>query len=85
MGHNEAQLKWKGDCKNHEVKKENRALIHQITTQYQVVDKKMELFWQLLRNVKFEELTVLPRINAAPAPKVAPIESATKPTGSPKR
>ena len=30
-------------------------------------------------------LTVLPRINAAVAPSVAPIESATNPTGNPKR
>ena len=31
------------------------------------------------------ELTVLPRRNADPAPTVAPIESATKPTGKPNR
>jgi hypothetical protein len=33
----------------------------------------------------FRRLTVLPRMNAAVAPIVAPIESATNPTGSPKR
>lgn len=34
---------------------------------------------------RVQKLTVLPRTNAAPAPIVAPMESATKPTGSPKR
>lgn len=32
-----------------------------------------------------EELTVLPRRNAAPAPAVAPIESAAMPMGNPNK
>jgi len=36
-------------------------------------------------HVTVQRLTVLPRRNAAPAPMLAPIESATKPTGNPKR
>lgn len=35
--------------------------------------------------MRSQKLTVLPRMKAAPAPTVAPIESATKPTGRPKR
>ena len=38
-----------------------------------------------IRHINSQRLTVLPRRNAAPAPTEAPIESATKPTGSPKR
>ena len=39
----------------------------------------------LQKSTRFQKLTVLPRKNAAPAPSVAPIESAKNPTGSPKR
>ena len=34
---------------------------------------------------RFKRLTVLPSINAAVAPIVAPMESAINPTGNPKR
>lgn len=37
------------------------------------------------RNHCFNPLTVLPRMKAAVAPTVAPIESAMNPTGNPKR
>lgn len=35
--------------------------------------------------IRLQKLTVLPRRNAAPAPTVAPTESAKRPTGKPKR
>lgn len=37
------------------------------------------------RGLLLKRLTVLPRRKAAVAPRVAPIESATNPTGNPKR
>lgn len=37
------------------------------------------------RTMVYRRLTVLPRMNAAVAPRVAPIESAANPTGNPKR
>ena len=64
-------------------KNKNNNIIHQlgIITLFQI----MYSFKHLEINEDLYKLTVLPRRNAAPAPTVAPIESATKPMGRPKR
>lgn len=63
-----------------------RMIIWRITHFWFQIRKNWFSFKYCLKTMtRVQKLTVLPRRNAAPAPIAAPMESATKPTGSPKR